>query len=276
MTPLSRTTAAIGVAGGFAHVLVVGTLLSYFDYQVFRPTLSLVLLAPGVFFLGAFPLVVSVRTRLLIPGGGFLALATAVVVAEVTTPAPQKVGELGGHAIVDGPFYALQYAGSWYSWLSLLFVAGVVEFAIRRGYAIGDDRLRHLPDLPLSSDRLGTVVVVCSAVVGTAIVGLLVAGNLWDSILGYAIGFAAAAAATAVPVVALLARGLVAPLVLYCLVITNTSRVHVFADPDGLSMVFLGVMAGVFAIAAVIEWLGRSQLLGWDGGRFAAEVRLGQ
>ncbi|ELZ11135.1 hypothetical protein C479_07498 [Halovivax asiaticus JCM 14624] len=266
----------IGTLGGLGHLLVVGVLLWQFDYHVFRSTTELLVLVPGVFVLGALPVALSTHTRLVAPGGGFLALVASVVIAEVATPAPQKVGELGGHAIVDGPFYALQYADSWYLWLSLLFVTGVVEFAIRRGYAIGDDRLRHLPDLPLSSDRLGTVVVVCSAVVGTAIVGLLVAGNLWDSIPGYAIGFAAATAATAVPVVALLARGLVAPLVLYCLVITNTARVHVFADPDGLSMVFLGVMVGVFAIAAVVEWLGRSQLLGWDGGRFAAEARLGQ
>ncbi|MFC3959017.1 hypothetical protein [Halovivax cerinus] len=267
---------AIGAVGGLAHVLLVVALLSSFDYHPFVTSTELVILSAGVFVLGAIPSAISVFTRLVVPGGGLLALAASVTVVEVTTPAPQKTGELGGHAIVDGSFYALQYADSWYLWLSLLLAAGVAEFVIRRGYALGDDRIRHLPSLPVVRSRRWTVVAACSIVAGTGTMVLLIDGTLWDTVPGYAIGFAAAGAATAVPFAALLARGLVCPFVLYSLVITNHVRAEAFLSPDGLAIVFLGFMALVFAIVAVIEWLVRSGLFGWDGGRFVDNQPLGR
>ncbi|WP_247730174.1 hypothetical protein [Halovivax limisalsi] len=265
---LDRPSAAIGAVGGLTHVLLVVTLLSYFDYSPFVTSTGLVFLSIGVFILGALPLAVSAYTRLLLPSGGLLALAASVTVVEVTTPAPQKVVELGGHAIIDGSFHALRYADSWYLWLSILLVAGLAEFAIRRGYAIGDDRLRHLPEFSLVRSRQWTVVAACSIVVGTGTMVLLIDGTLWDTVPGYVVGFGAAAVATAVPFAALLARGLVSPVLLYSLVITTHARAEAFSSPDGLAIVFLGFMAVVFAIVAVIEWLVRSRLFGWDGGRF--------
>lgn len=276
MNLITKLSAAIGILGGLAHVVLVIALLLYFDYHPFVTSTELVLLSAGVFVLGALPLAVSAYTRLLVPGGGLLALAASVTVVEATTPAPQKVGELGGHAIIDGSFHALRYADSWYIWLSLLLVAGVAEFTIRRGYALGDDRLRHLPEFSLVRSRLWTVVAACSIVVGTGTMVLLIDGTLWDTVPGYVIGFAAAAAATAVPFAALLARGLVSPILLYSLVITTHARAEAFLSPDGLAIVFLGFMAVVFAIVAAIEWLVRSRLFGWDGGRFVDNQSLGR
>lgn len=194
----SVTSIAVGTAGGIASAVVVGVLLSAFDYHVVTTATERWTLLPGAFVLGFATVAVSAHTGLVSPGGGFLALLTTVVYIELTTAPPQAVVERGDDVIVDGSFHALSYADTWYVWLALLLVAGVAEFAIRRGYELGDDRLRNLPVLPLSRTDVWLVVAGCSVAVGLATMTLLVRGGLWDTVPGYGIGFVAAAVATAV------------------------------------------------------------------------------
>lgn len=269
----TTSSLALGVVGGFVSVIVVAALVSRFGYHDFISSAQYVGLRPGVFALGFVPVLVSVHTRCLAPGGGFVALVITVAYVEVTTPAPQTVGERGGHAIVDGGFHALNYAETWYVWLSFLLVAGVAEFAIRRGYALGDERLRNLPTLPLSRRELWLVVAGCSAMVGTTTMIVLVNSGMWSHPVGYGIGFAAAAVATAVPLAALLSRGIVSPFVLYSWFVPDTMQTEIFLTTDsGLHIVVMGVASLLFALLAGLElWL-RSRLRGWDGGRFVGTV----
>ncbi|WP_226006670.1 hypothetical protein [Natrinema salinisoli] len=273
MTRSSVTSIAIGTGGGIASVVVVGALLSYFDYDVVTSASELWMLLPGAFVLGFVTVAVSAHTRLVSPGGGFAALLTTVVYAELTTDAPWAVVERGDGLIVEGSFHALSYAETWYVWLALLLVAGVAEFAVRRGYGLGDARLRNLPALPLSRTDLWLVVTACSVAVGFATMILLVRGNLWDTVPGYAIGFVAAAVATAVPLAVLLSHGIVSPFVLYSWIVTATLQTEAFTAPDsGLHIPLLGASAIVFGIVAVLELLVRSRLRGWDGGKFEHPV----
>lgn len=269
----SVTSIAVGTAGGIASAVVVGVLLSAFDYHVVTTATERWTLLPGAFVLGFATVAVSAHTGLVSPGGGFLALLTTVVYIELTTAPPQAVVERGDDVIVDGSFHALSYADTWYVWLALLLVAGVAEFAIRRGYELGDDRLRNLPVLPLSRTDVWLVVAGCSVAVGLATMTLLVRGGLWDTVPGYGIGFVAAAVATAVPLAALLSYGIVSPFVLYGWLVTATLHTEAFTAPDsGLHVPILGVSSIGFEIVAGLELMVRSRLRGWDGGRFASPV----
>ncbi len=78
------------------------------------------------------------------PAAGFVFVLGGTVSVELATPNPEW-STLDGYVIVDGPTHVASYANTWYVWLSLLLVAGGLEFAIRRGYGVGDDRLRNLP-----------------------------------------------------------------------------------------------------------------------------------
>lgn len=268
----SVASIGIGTGGGIASAVVVGTLLSQFDYDIVM-SVEWWLFLPGAFVLGFVAVAWSAHTGLVSPGGGLLALLTAVVYTELTTAAPRAVVERGDAVIVDGSFHALSYAETWYVWLALLLVAGVAEFAIRRGYDIGDDRLRNLPFLPLSRADLWLVVTGCSVGVGLATSALLAQGELWDTIPGYAIGFVAAAVATAVPLAVLLSHGIVSPFVLYGWLVTTTLHTEAFTAPDsGLHIPILGASAIGFAIVAGLELLVRSRVRGWDGGEFDRAV----
>lgn len=268
--PSNRSVAA-GVVGGLTNALAVGGLLTYYDYQILLSGGRITALVLAAFGLGFGAALLSAHTGFVAPGGGFLALLATVVIVELTSPAPQKVGELGGNNIVEGSFHAMHYAETWYLWLVLLGVAGVAEFAIRRGYGVRDESLRNIPELPLSRSGVVRSVAVCSGTVGAATMLVLVQGTLWDHVGGYAIGFVAAAIATAVPFAALLSRGVVVPVVLYGLVAATTFRTEVFGSPgSGLNIVFFGVSAVVLALVALLELFVRSRLGGWNGGRFVA------
>lgn len=260
-----------GTAGGIVSAGIVGMLLLYFDYHVIMSPADFWVFVVGAFLLGSISMGFSSYTGLLVPGGGFLLILVAVVSVELTTPAPQQVGKLGGNAIVDGSFHMFSYASTWYLWLTLLLVAGVAEFAIRRGYEYHDDRLRNLPELPLSRYELGIIVSGCSILVGLATMIVLIQSQLWDAISGYGIGFAAATVATAIPLTALLSRGIVTPFLLYSWVLTNSLHTEVFTSPEtGLHIALVGIASFVFAIVSVLELLVRYRLLGWDGGNFGS------
>ncbi|WP_222913846.1 hypothetical protein [Natrinema sp. SYSU A 869] len=269
----SVTSIAVGTGGGIASAIAVGALFSLFDYHVVMSATEWWTLLPGAFVLGFVTVALSVHTGLVSPGGGFLALLVAVVYTELTTSPPRAVVERGDDVIVDGSFHALSYAETWYVWLALLLVAGVAEFAIRRGYSLEDGRLRNLPTLPLSRTDLWLVVVGCSGAVGLATMILLVRGVLWETASGYGIGFVAAAVATVVPLAALLSYGIVSPFVLYGWLVMATLHTEAFTAPDsGLHIPILGVSSIGFVIVAGLELLVRSRLRGWDGGRFASAV----
>ncbi|AHG01620.1 hypothetical protein HALLA_04265 (plasmid) [Halostagnicola larsenii XH-48] len=270
----NRKSIVTGAVGGLVSVGVVGTLLSYFDYHIVMSPTGFWILVLGAFLLGLISVGFSSHTGLFAPGGGFFLVLAAVVSVELTTPSPQQVGELGGNAIVDGAFHTLSYASTWYLWLTLLLVAGVAEFAIRRGYEYHDDRLRNLPELPLSRYELGILVSGCSVLVGLATTVVLVQGQMWGTISGYGIGFAVATAATAISLTALLSRGIVIPFLLYSWVLTNSLHTEVFTSPDtALHIPFVGIASFGFVVVAALELLVRYRLLGWNGGNFVTDPR---
>lgn len=88
--------------------------------------------------------------------------------------------------------------------------------------------------------------------------------------------FAGVAAATAVPLTALLARGHLAPLVLFALVVPRFLLVDVFGSPDSYAHIaILGAFAVVLAVVWLLESLLRSWLRGWNGGRFTGRADAG-
>lgn len=271
MTRPAARSIAIAVPGGAVHAAVVTGLILAADYPMVDSTGAIAAIAAFGFVLGVAPLSLSVHTRLLAPASGLVALVAWTTYLEVTSPSPRIVDELGGHAIYDGPTYALDYVTAWPTWLVALSVAGLVEFAIRRGYGLGDARLRHLPDLPSSRSARRRIVAGTSALVGVVTVVQVELSHA-PSVVESALFFVAAAAATAVPLAALLSRGSVAPLAVLAFWLPRVLHVEAFGSSDsGVHLLLLGPLAIVCAIAWRLElWL-RSRYLGWDGGRFAAE-----
>ncbi len=267
----TRIASACGLVGGVANSLLVYALLTRYEYDAVVPDAVGPAVLIGPFVLGFVPLALSVYTRLIAPGVGLIGLASAVGRLEVTTPEPELVGELGGHRILDGSFHALSYARSWHVWLSLLVVAGIAEFAVRGGYGLGDARLQRLPRFPLPRSTDIILVSIGSGLVGTATVGLLVQSTDWGG-LGAALGGGFTALATAVALGALLQWGLLAPLLLYAWYVPIALRAEVFSSPDsGVHFIVVGGLGVVSVAVAALEFLLRSALLGWDGGRFSGD-----
>ncbi|AEH37245.1 hypothetical protein [Halopiger xanaduensis] len=263
MTRPSPTTVAIAALGGLANVAVVLGLYARGDY----PAPEVAVLAVTAFLVGFLPWFATAYTRLLTPAIGFLAALSGTAYLEFATPPPEW-GQLGEYVVVDGPTHVSSYANAWDVWLALLTVAGVLEFAIRRGYGIGGDRLRNLPTLPFSRDRLVRTVGSVAALVGLAATLLVLRAGIRPPAAA-AVVFLFAAAVTAVPLAALLARGIVVPTVLFALV-PYTLVYEVFVTTDSpLHILLFGPYAIVLALAWVLEEAIRSRLGGWDGGRFA-------
>lgn len=263
----SPTTIATAALGGLANVAVVLALYARGDYPALESAPEIIVLAVTAFLVGFLPWFAAAYTRLLMPALGFLAALFGTVSLELTTPAPEW-SQLGEFVVVDGPTYASSYANGWYVWLALLTVAGVLEFAIRRGYGFGEDRLRHLPTLPFSRDRLVRTVGAVAALVGFAATLLVLRAGIRPPAAA-AVVFVFAAAVTAVPLAALLARGIVAPTVLFAPV-PYFLVYEVFVTTDSpLHILLFGPYAVVLALAWVLEEAIRSRLRGWDGGRFA-------
>ncbi|AGB16825.1 hypothetical protein Halru_2239 [Halovivax ruber XH-70] len=253
---LSRTLQAALLGGsfaGFAHALLVYGLFSLFEYQAVVPNAPMAAILLGSFCLGFVAIGCSLYTRLLTPGIGFGALVTVVSVVELTTPGPERIGELGGAIVVDGAFYVLWYAESWAVWLSLLLVGTIAEYAIRSRYELGSDGVRPLPTLSRSRSTGITLVGTVSVLVGIAVLTQLEASHNWDltaSILGG--GFATMA--TAIALGAVLGRGLLAPVALYTVVVPTAMGTEVFTAPDsGMHVLAIGMLAAASIGIVVIE-----------------------
>lgn len=265
----SPTTIATAALGGLANVAVVLGLYARGDYPALESAPELAVLVATTFLVGFVPWFASAYTRLMTPAFGFLGALAGTVYLELATPAPEW-GRLGEYVVVDGPTHASSYATAWYVWLALLTVAGVLEFAIRRGYGIGDDRLRRLPTLPFSRARLVRTVGAVAVLVGLAATLLVLRAGIRPSAAAVVV-FVLAAVVTAVPLAALLARGIVAPTVLFALV-PYFLIYEVFLTTDSpLHILLFGPYAAVLALVWALEEAIRSRLGGWNGGRFAGQ-----
>lgn len=257
---------ATAVLSGLLHVAIVLALFARAAYPTMESAVGIASLAVTAFAFGAIALFVSAYTRLLTPAIGFLTVFVATIYLELTSPLPEW-SELNGYVIVEGSTHVASYAGAWYVWLALLLYASVIEFAIRRGYGVGEHRLRNLPELPLSRSTVGWVVALCSGLIGAATTLLVIRVGIRPTFAAVAVfGFAVAVAA--VPLLALLSRGLLTPTVLFALV-PYFLTVEVFITTDSpVHILLFGPYAVVLAVAWALEALIRSRLRGWDGGRF--------
>ena len=268
MGPPSLRSIAAAAVGGVANVVAVLALFARFEYPILESIGSTGSVALTAFALGFLAVFVTAHTRLLSPAVGFAGLLVGVVVAEVRSPAP-RWGELDGYTIVDGPLFVLQYASTWYVWLALVLFAGVVEFGVRRGYGLGDRRLRTLPDLPLSRPTLVGVVLGVGGLVGLATAALVLRSGIRPPLAALPV-FVAALAVAAVPLAALLGRGIVSPVVLFALAIPSLLVVEVFTATDSpVHILLFGPYAIVMVVAWALEAVLRSRVGGWDGGRFS-------
>lgn len=267
MNRLPVVAVATAVLGGLLHVTIVLALFARAAYPTMESVVGIASLAVTTFAFGAIALFVSAYTRLLAPAIGFVTVFVATIYLELTSPLPEW-SELNGYVIVEGSTHVASYAGAWYVWLALLLYAGVIEFAIRRGYGIGEHRLRNLPELPLSRQAVGWVVALCSGLIGAATTLLVIRAGIRPTFAAVAVfGFAVAVAA--VPLLALLSRGLLTPTVLFALLVPYFLIVEVFVTTDSpVHILLFGPYAVVLAVAWALEALIRSRLRGWDGGRF--------
>ncbi|MWV39962.1 hypothetical protein [Natrialba sp. INN-245] len=266
----SATTVAIGALAGLTNVAAVLALYARAGYPTLESASSVAVLAVTTFAVGLLAVSVSAHTRLLAPVAGFVFVLGATVSLELTTPNPEW-STLDGYVIVDGPTHVASYANTWYVWLSLLLVAGGLEFAIRRGYGVGDDRLRNLPAFPLSRSELAWSVLGLGALVGVATTLLVLRAGIRPSVAAIAV-LAFATAVAAVPLAALYARGIVSPAILFVLLVPYLLTVEVFVTTDSpVHILLFGPYALVLALAWALESVVRSRLRGWDGGRFARE-----
>ncbi|ELY94312.1 hypothetical protein C482_18427 [Natrialba chahannaoensis JCM 10990] len=263
----SLLSLAVGATGGLLNVTCVLALFARGSYPVLDSPTQLTVLALAGFTLGFVALFIASYTRLLTPAVGFLAVLAGTVSLELTTPLPEW-GELGGYVIVDGPTHVSSYAHTWYVWLSLVVVAGLVEFGLRRGYGVGDGRLRNLPSLPLSRSGLGRTVATAAGLVGLATALLVLRAGIRPAAVLVFVVFVVATAVAAVPLVALLSRGLVVPIALFALV-PYALAVEVFVTTDSpVHILLFGPYALLLLATAVVEYWLRANLSGWDGGQF--------
>ena len=269
MTRPSRTALAAAMGGGVLNVAVVLGLLARGVYPMLGATTPTGIIVLTGFTLGFVATLVTAHTRLISPAVGFLSVLAATTYLELTSPQP-NFGTLNGHIIVDGPLYVLSYANTWYVWLALLLLAGLVEFAIRRGYGIGSRRLQHLPTVPLSRYTIAWVVAGFAGVLGVATMLLVVRSGIRPEAMALVV-FVIVFAVTAVPLAALLRHGVVIPILLFVIVVPYMLTVEVFVTTDSpVHILLFGPYAVVLGITWAVELMVRRRVLGWDGGRFVA------
>lgn len=261
----------IATAGGISNVAVVLALYLHAGYPTLDSVVGVGSLTITGFTLGFVAILVSAHTRLVTPAVGFLTVLVATVYLELATPMPDW-NELDGHVIVDGPTYVASYANTWYVWLSLVLFAGVIEFGIRDGYGIAARRLRNLPALPLSRYVITWVVVGFASVLGIATMLLVIRSGIRPGLAALAV-FVVATAVGAVPLAALLTRGMVAPTILFVLVVPYFLTIEVFTTTDSpVHILLFGPYVIVLAIVWYIEATIRSRLYDWDGGKFKRQT----
>ncbi len=263
--PSPSAVAAASVAG-LANDLVILALYAYGDYPALFDGIVDDLL--GGFGLGFVAVFVTLYTRLLSPALGFLAALLGTTYLVFTSPSPTWY-TLGEYTVGDGPVHASSYAHTWYVWLALLLYAGVVEFALRRGYGIGAGRLRYLPSMPLSRRGLRWTVAGFAGLVGLATMRLEI--HMGINPTGALIVLVLALPAAAVPLTALLRDGALLPMVLFAAYVPYALIVQVFFWIEGpLPILRFGPYAIVLAVAWGIERVIRDRISGRNGGRFGA------
>lgn len=258
----------LSILGGLTNAAVVTGLLLYFDYPLVQTNAGIGALAVAAFCFGFVPLFVTAETKLLSPSIGFIVLLVGVTYVEVTTPSPKSVGQLGANNIVEGPFHIYNYADSWYLWLALLLAVGIGEFAIRRGYGVGDRRLSRVPDLPLSKTSSVLMIPGSGILLGGA-TALLISVSLGFSLTESLIIGSFVAVDTVLALTALLSTGIVTPFLLFVIWIPIVLRALVFGSPSGVApLVVPGFLIILLAIAWLVEFIVRFRFRGWDGGQF--------
>lgn len=260
---VTATGTALGLATAVLNVAVVLALYDQYGYP-FPEGAALVGFVATLAAFGFVPGFVSGHTRLGIPALGFLAFLAGVTIAEVTSPAPEW-GQLGDFTVVHGEVYINRWANRQSVLVALLLAGGVAEFGVRSAYNLADDRLRNLPGLPFSPYVVAWVAGGFGALFGTTVA--LMVWRIGASPTGIElVVFACATLAAAVPLAALLARGLVVPLILFLLVVPRPLLREVFVGTDSpLFLILLGPFALVFAIAGAVEYYVRTRARD-DGG----------
>lgn len=259
---------AVATVGGLANVAFVLALYARGGSSALDSTVGTVGVAGPAFLFGALALGITAYTGLVTPAASFVGLAGSVAYADLRSLPPER-WQLGEHTVFDGPLYITYYANQWELLLSLLLVVGVAEFGIRRGYGLGERRLRNLPSLPLSRRLLLLLTAAVGALIGVstfAAVDARATVGVSDSLV-IVVG---TGAVTAVPLAALLSCGLVLPLLLYLVVVPRFLLYEAFGLTDSyVAVLALGPYALVLLIAWVLEGWVRSRCRGRDGGTFA-------
>lgn len=267
----STSTLGASILGGLLNVVVIFAVLAHIDYPTLSVATGTAVVATTGFALGFIAIFVTVHTRLLSPAIGYLAVLAGTTYLALSTPQPEW-GELNGHIIVDGPTHVLSYANSWYVWLALVLYVGVIEFGFRRGYGIGDHRLRNLPDLPLSRWTIAWVSAGFAGLIGvTTVLVIFQTGIRLSAADVIFVVFIAAVAA--IPLVAILRYGVLLPAVLFGVFVSYMLTSGVFVTTESpVHILLFGPYAIVLVLAWVVESALRSRFRGWNGGRFTAKV----
>jgi len=265
----SRRAVAMATVGGLANVATVTALYARAAYPTLESTSATGLLVLTGFSLGFIVTLITAHTRLLTPTIGLFAVLSVTTFLELTTPLPVW-SELHGHTVVDGATHVGSYANTWYLWLGLFVFAGVTEYGVRRGYAIGDRRLRNLPSLPLTQRTMAWTVTGSGGLLGSGTLLLVLRSGVSPTPVAVVL-LLFGTTVTAVPLVALLKTGLVLPTALFALVVPYSLATEVFVTTESpVHILLFGPYTVVLALSWLLESQIRTRLLGWDGGRFVA------
>ena len=260
MSRLSRRVAvpAIALGVGVLHAWALFAVDSYLDYPVetfgATPFVRVSFLA-GLVLLGALPVAVSLRYRLVAPTLLFIYGAAAPVYAQLTG-APPTFSYLGGFLTVAGEVHVYHYVRSWYAWLLVYALAGVGEYGVRNA-------IRWLPaprrfdDVRVPSDR--RTALVAGLLVGVAHAVVLVWFSTrwnyfadpgdWYTLLPWTlVGMVVLAG---VPTLLLFEKRLVAPFVVFLWLLDRTIRTQIRPMPDD-SLIFYFVLWMVFFAVVVL------------------------
>ncbi|AHF98604.1 hypothetical protein HALLA_06810 [Halostagnicola larsenii XH-48] len=249
----SRFSVTVSVLSGIVHVAALLALFEVLEYTTIDTPIWV-----GVFSLFAFvqvavPVLVSAHTRLLAPAGGVVALFAGVGIAELSTAGAQNLFDMYVMSTITGVT------------VGLVLFAGVVEFVLRRGYALGTGGLRNLPRIP-ESRRV--VIATAAGLVGVpaSVLGFFFGGPGTALIVLF---FATAAAA--IPLRAVCQGGFVTPLGPFVLIVPYVLYGHAFymAEISGMGLLLLGPAALLSVLAWKLERWVRSRNNGWDGTGFA-------
>lgn len=248
----------VAVVAGLLNAGGILALYARDGYPALESPPELALLAVTAVLVGAIPTLVSVHTRLVTPGIGFLALLGGAVVLDLRTPSPVW-SEFEGHVIVEGPTHVGSYANRWYLWLGLLLFAGFLEFAVRRQYGIAEGRLRDLPAIPSSRSGRLRIAAAGGVLVGLATALLVLESGIRPPLAATAV-FVVAFAVAVVPLVGLLERGLLAPVLLFLALVPYLLVFEAFVTTDSpVHILLFGPYAILLAAVGLLEAVVRSR-----------------